>query len=129
MLKTFGVLLATAALGVSSADVAAHKARMDDAQDASFDLKDGLDAKDATKTADAAKKLGGLLDAEDSYWAATGLDDVRRLAEANRGDAAAVAERAGAGDWAGAEAAYARLQAGCRSCHDQHPERRVTPKP
>lgn len=129
MLKAFGVLLAAVALGVSSADVAAHKARMDDAQDATFDLKDALDAKDPSKTADAVHKLGGLLDAENSYWAATGLDDVKRLSAANRSDAAAVSERAGAGDWAGAQAAYARLQTGCRSCHDQHPERRVAVNP
>lgn len=129
MLRIFGALLAAAALGVTSAETAAHKARMDDAQDVSLDLKDGVDAKDAAKTALAAGKLGALLQAEEGYWAATGLEDVRGLAKANHDDAAVVAERAVAADWPGAEAAYARLQAGCRSCHDQHPERRVPTRP
>lgn len=127
MLRIFGALLAAAAVGVTSADVAAHKARMDDAQDVSLDLKDGVDAKDAARTAQAAGKLAALLEAEEGYWASTGLEDVKALSKANRDDAAAVAERAAAGDWAGAQAADTRLQAGCRSCHDQHPERRVTP--
>lgn len=119
-------LLAFAASTVTGAEVAAHKARMDDAQDVQYDLKDGLDAKDAAKAGKAASDLGKLLAFEDAYWRKTGLADAEALSVKASAANQAIAVAAGAGRWDDAGKAYGDLQSACRSCHDLHPEKRVS---
>jgi hypothetical protein len=129
ILKLAGALAALATLTVSAADVAAHKARMDDAQNLSYDLKDALDAKDPVKAAEVDTQLTRLLEAEQAYWAKTELETPVNLALGNSDAAKVLADRVAVADWPGAEASYARLQAQCRNCHDLHPEKSVRVSP
>lgn len=115
-----------AAAAVTSEDTAAHKARMDDAQDLKADLKDALDAKAAAKAAEPAQKLVKLCLDEEGYWVKTKLPDAVKLARQNVAEAGQIASAATQGHLAEALAGFDKLEATCRTCHDLHPEKRLT---
>jgi hypothetical protein len=128
MNKTFCLmLLASTAYCVSTQDIAVHKQRMDTAQDTSYDLKDALDAKSAEKAAEPSEKLVEFGQQEEDYWKQVNLEDAVKLAQEGLNLARRISLAVKGGQFDEANKAYTALQANCRSCHDLHFEKRITP--
>ena len=125
MKRTILYTFIAAGLLLAGDEVVRHKAAMDQAQEWKDDLRDALDAKDAAKAAELAKKLVDAAAAEAAYWQREKFEDVKKLAADNLAAAQAVREAARAGRLVEAEGAYGRLESSCRACHDLHPEKRV----
>lgn len=114
-----------AGAAVTSGEAAAHKARMNDAQDLKADLKDALDAGATAKALGPAKKLVGLCREEEHYWTRAALSDAVELARKNLAEARQIASAVAGGRADEALAAYGKLETTCRACHDLHPEKRL----
>jgi hypothetical protein len=108
-------------------ETARHKEWMDAAQDLTYDLKDALDAKSSEKAAEPAEKLIKLGEREEEYWTKAKLEDAVKLARQNLAASRAVAAAAKDGQFDRALQAYAELETSCRTCHDLHFEKRLTP--
>ncbi|MBO9710309.1 MAG: hypothetical protein J7521_19060 [Caulobacter sp.] len=118
-------LAAEAAHVVTAHEVAAHKARMDAAEELKLDLQDALDAHDAKAFSAPTRKLLPLLRQEQAYWRKTGVAEAIALGEQNGQAADALLVHADAGDFEAASTAYGDLLRSCAACHDAHPEAQV----
>jgi hypothetical protein len=117
------VLCCLAASQFTKAELDAHKAWMDDAQDKKDDVREALAAKDATKLSAAAADIEKLTLQEQQFWARTSIAQAKELAAKNLGEAKEMLNAAKAGRFSEAGNAFGRLEKTCSSCHDQHFEK------
>ena len=111
----------------TQAELDAHKAWMDDAQDKKDDVREALAGKDAKKLVAAAMDIDKLTEQESQFWARTKIVRAKEIATKNRGEAKEMLQLARAGKFTEAGDAFARLEKTCSSCHDLHFEKQLTP--
>ncbi len=109
----------------SKAELDAHKAWMDDAQDKQEDVREALSAQDASKLVAAALVIDKLTEQEWQFWGRTTIAQAQEIAARNRGEAAEMLAAARAGKFAVAGQAFARLEKTCSACHDLHFEKQL----
>ena len=110
---------------LTKAELDAHKAWMDDAQDKKDDVREALAAKDAKRLVEAALDIERLTEREHQFWARTTIAKARELAVKNRGESREMLKAAQAGEFAQAADALARLEKTCSACHDLHFEKQL----
>ena len=113
----------------TQAELDAHKAWMDDAQDKKDDVREALAAKDANKLTAAAIEIEKLTDQEQKFWARTDILKAKELAATNRAEAKEMLQAARSAKFDAAGATFARLEKTCSSCHDLHFEKSLQAKP
>ena len=109
----------------TGAELAAHKAWMDDAQDKKDDVREALAAKDAKKLVVAAVDMEKLTEREAQFWARTKIAQAKEIASRNRDEAKEMLAAARAREFSPAGDAFARLEKTCSSCHDLHFEKQM----
>jgi len=82
-----------------------------------------LEKKTGPEAVDSAEKIGAAYDNMIGYWRQKNASDAVKLAEDGKAAAAELASAAHAGDEAKAGAAFTRVGATCRPCHDAHREK------
>jgi cytochrome c556 len=105
-----------------------HKQWMDQAQDLKEEVRDALGANAAAQAAAAAEKLVRISRQELRFWTKAEVPEAQQLAEAFHSAARQMETAAKAGDLVRTRQAFDQLQAGCRACHDLHPEKRLNRK-
>ena len=115
----------------TTAELEAHKAWMNDAQDKKDDIREALAAKDSKKLVAAATDIEKLTGREQEFWARTKIEKAKEIAARNRAEAQELLRSAQAGRFAEAGEAFASLEHTCSSCHDLHFEKQIggTPAP
>jgi cytochrome c556 len=115
-------------LAISPQESARHKEWMDRAQDLKEEVRDALEAKAPAQAAPAARKLASIGRQELRFWANADIADAHQLAQRNLDAAREIEAGAKAGDLGRTRAAFDRLDATCKACHDLHPEKRLNAK-
>lgn len=110
----------------TTAELDAHKAWMDDAQDKKDDIREALAAKDQKKLMTAALEIDKLTEQEQKFWGRTSIEPAKQLAAKNRGESKEMLEAARNAQFDRADAAFARLERTCSSCHELHFEKELT---
>lgn len=118
-------VLCLAATPFTKAQLDAHKAWMDDAQDKKDDVREALAAKDSKKLVAVAVEIEKLTAQEQNFWARTTIAQAKELAAKNRSEAKEILQSARAARFAQAADAFARLEKTCSSCHDLHFEKQI----
>lgn len=84
-------------------------------------LKKAIDAKAGADAAEAAKKLEGVFTHVEAFWKERKVDDAVKYAHDARAAATDIASTAASGG--DASAAFAKLGASCKGCHEMHREK------
>ncbi len=105
-------------------DAEAHKVWMDDAADAQDELREALAGEAFDKAVPPAEKIAELMALTEQYWSKKKAADIVKLAQQTQVLARQVATTAKNRNLAGANAAFAQMNATCNACHDLHPEKR-----
>ena len=122
------VLLIAVCLTPAADDSSRHKEWMDQAQELKDDLKAALDAKTWQKATTSADELAKTAEREEAYWKRAKQADAVKLAQENLAASKQISAAAKSGNAGQALAAYSKLDATCRGCHDLHPEKRLAPR-
>ena len=92
-----------------------------------YDLKDAWTRNRVRRQQSRRSGSVKLGEQEKEYWTKAKLEDAVKLAQQNLAASKAVAAAAKDGQFDLALQAYTELQTSCRSCHDLHFEKRLTP--
>ena len=101
----------------TSAELAAHKQWMNDAQDKKDEIRETLAGKDAKALVAAARALEALTAKEEAFWARTTVKAAQDLAVKNRGEARALVAVLEGAKWAEAQKTLTTLDQTCSACH------------
>ena len=108
----------------TSAELAAHKQWMNDAQDKKDEIRETLPGRDAKALGAAAQALGAAAQAlealtakEEAFWARTTVKAAQDLAVKNRAEAQALRKAIQGSQWAEAQKVLTGLDRTCSACH------------
>lgn len=111
------LLLVLCAGPFTTAELAAHKQWMNDAQDKKDEIRETLSGRDVRALTAAARALEALTAREEAFWARTTIQAARDLAAKNRGEARQLLDAIRGSRWAEAQKALASLDRTCSGCH------------